>query len=168
MFGEMLQALDDIGEPLASEEGQGGVAQGRQGMGDRRRAHPTGVFSQGGVADTVQAVLDPPVTPTEGQQPFSIGLLARETGNGVDGLPAFLPSHHPPAMDTAHLVDPGPVQVAFQALSGFQPTLLQAPVALLDAVGDLHLCLPEALLPGGKPAGQRRRRCPPASPADWL
>lgn len=59
----------------------------------------------------VQAVLDPPVTPTEGEQPFSIALLARETGNGVDGLPAFLPSQHPPPMDTAHLVDPRPVQV---------------------------------------------------------
>lgn len=111
MFGEMLQALDDIGETLVSEQGQGGVGQDRQGMGDRGRAHPTGVFSQGGVAATVGAVLDPPVTPTEGEQPFSIALLARETGNGVDGLPAFLPSQHPPPMDTAHLVDPRPVQV---------------------------------------------------------
>ena len=83
MGGVGALGLGEVGPARPSQQRDGDVAEGRHDLRGGPGADLAAVFAEGHVADPVQAVLDPPVTPPQRQQLSRPGLLGGQAGDGV-------------------------------------------------------------------------------------
>lgn len=158
VFGEVLVALDGF-EAETPDEGQGGVAEGGEDLGSIGGAGAALVFAAGDVANMVEAVLDAPVGARQLEKPFGPGLVARQAGDGVDDLDAFLGPDGTAPGDAADLGDTGPaVEIFGQAGAAFQATDFQAAVALAGGFVAVEVRRWRPCRRGGNPA-RRPGRC---------
>src|SRR3954468_4449227 len=76
----------DGGDAGEAERADRGVAEGGHDLRSGAGADPAAVFVVGDVTDPVDGVLDVPVAADPGGQPFRLGLVHAQAGDGVDGL----------------------------------------------------------------------------------
>ena len=97
----------------ASEQADGEVAAGGEGLGDGAAAHLGAVFVEGDVAHVMELVLDPPVPAGQGQERLGVGLLGGQAGDVVanvdlGGDDLLATDEQAMALDAADLAELGP------------------------------------------------------------
>src|SRR5262249_56929920 len=95
LSGHAAAGGGDIGLAEEAEQADGGVAEGGHDLGRAALAHLGAIFVEGYVADPMRAVFDPPMVPTEAEQPGRVrrgrvGLAGGEAADAVDDLRADL------------------------------------------------------------------------------
>ena len=135
VLGVLTQARGNLVDTRSPQEAEGGVTE----EGHHGRALPgmegALVLAQGEVLGSMQAVLDRPMAPFEGEQPFGWAQGGRQAGDpimqGLFGHAVFAPG----ALEAEDLGQTGPVQIGGQIGGGDQVA---------------HLVLPPmAAVPGG-------------------
>ena len=137
MIGESAASGGDVIRPGTGNEGNGQIAQGGEHVGSGAGAERRAIFAKGDIADVMQAVLDVPVAPHQGQQALRAGLCRREGGDEIHGLLAGLArsSGRDVSAEAPHLGDLRPARLGGQvgrevATQGQAPEFTTATVAV--------------------------------------
>ena len=166
--GEVVERFG-WGEAAASDEGEGGVAQGGEDLGCCAGAGSPLILSPGDVADIVQAVLDPPVGTRQGEQARRRGLGGGQAGDGIDGLGtlfAVQPALAGQAADLRH-AGPGRREMRGQGRGHLDAAGLDPAMGFVAGSGRLAVRRWRPFRTGGNPA-RRPGRCRLSAPADCL
>lgn len=149
IFAEVFAGLWDW-DACASDEGDGGVAQGGEWPG--AGAHATAIFVECHVANVVESVLDAPVVAYEGEQTVGTGLVGRQAGGEIDDLDAFLSPAFPVALEAGNLRQSGPGEMGYDLVGDGDLAALDAAMALFQGLR------PAQIGRGIVRGGNRRRR----------
>lgn len=83
MSGVGAEGGGDVEGPVATQEGDGRVAEGGHGLGCGAAADRAAILVESDVPHPMQTVLDPPMSPRQSQQPPRSRLVRRETGDQI-------------------------------------------------------------------------------------
>lgn len=147
MSGEAASGGGDLGGAHASDEADGGVAQGCHHTGSGPAAHERLVFVEGDITHPMGAVLDAPVVANQVEEAVSGGTLGWQAGDTVDDLLAHLTGldRDDLAVETEDLLRSGPIGIARQVRARTQAPLLAAAVTGVP----LRRLLPGRIAAGG-------------------
>ena len=150
MVGEIAEGGGNFSAAGQSEGGNGGVAKGGQILGSVTGLHLALVFAEGDVADPVEPIFDSPVIAPAGQEQRRIGARGGDTGNGVLYFDGLLTTTRGGPLQSADLLEAGPVEMLGQPRAGFKMPRDGAAVALGDGAGFRERLASLSLCGGGK------------------
>src|SRR6185437_10006406 len=90
MIGEGAASSRDVRRASAVQQGNGEIAQSGEHLGSVPRPQLRAIFAEGDIAHVMQAVLNVPMAPYQGQEAFGTGLRGGKRGDEVHGLLAGL------------------------------------------------------------------------------
>ena len=127
--GDGLPRLTD----QATQQADNGVSQAGEHLGAMALSNLAAVLIKRDIADPMEAVLDTPVPPVEGQQLPGVGLFRGEIGDAEDlfcACPAGL-GHGDLEFDPADLAHMGEIEIGIECNGGAKGALLDPTVSLV-------------------------------------
>ena len=127
--GDGLPRLTD----QATQQADDGVSQAGEHLGAMALSNLAAVLIERDIADPMEAVLDIPVPPVEGQQLPGVGLFRGEISDAEDlfcACPAGL-GHGDLAFDPADLAHMGEIEIGIECNGGAKGALLDPTVSLV-------------------------------------
>jgi len=107
------ESRSDVGSARTSEETDGEVAAGGEGLGDGASPHLGAVLLEGDVAHMVETVLDAPVPPSQREECLGVSVLGAQAGDvvaevDIGGDDLLATDDEAVALDAADLAEMGP------------------------------------------------------------